>query len=72
MVVCINAENSTNHLYGSWICLDVLVHRYAHHVPHAEHVKSSIGQNGKEQSRQRTTDLRLSCSQVSEQSKLLK
>ena len=70
--VRINAENSTNHLYGSWICIDVLVYRYANHVPHAKHVKSSIRQNGEEQSKQCTTDLRLSRSQVSKQSKSLR
>ena len=42
------------------------VYTHAHHVPHAEHVASSIGQ-----SRWRWGVLRLSCSWVSEQSKSL-
>ena len=54
-------------------CTVVVIHatRYtlAYHVPHAEHVESSIRQNGKARSRRSRAALRLFCSRVSERSK---
>ena len=57
-------------------CTVVVIHatRYmlAYHVPHTEHMESSIGRNGEAQSRRSRAALRLICSWVSEQSKLYK
>ena len=54
-------------------CTVVVIHatRYmlAYHVPHAEHVESSIGRNGEVQSRRSRAALRLFRSRVSERSK---